>query len=59
MVSLCSFVDQSIVLDWAEFSILLFDKEEVGGVGTPGLADCSPLQVFCHKFVGFSYFILF
>ncbi len=28
-------IDGSVVLDQTEFSVFLFDKEEVGGVGTP------------------------
>jgi hypothetical protein len=34
-VSLCSFIDGSVVLDWAKFSVLFLNKEEVGGIGAP------------------------
>ena len=35
-------VDWTVVLDWTEFSVFLFDEEEVGGVGAPRLSDSSP-----------------
>jgi len=37
------FVDRAVVLDRLKLSVLLFDKEEVCGVGAPGFVDCPSL----------------
>jgi hypothetical protein len=52
-------IDRPVVLDQAELPVFLFDKEEVGSVGTPQLADSPLFEVLCHKLVGLCYFILF
>ena len=49
MVSSGPFIDGSIVLYWSEFSVLLFDEEEVGGVGAPGFSYGAPFQVFLDE----------
>jgi len=46
LVSFCPFVDRAIVLYWLELSILLFDKEEVCSIGTPGFSYGASFQVF-------------
>jgi len=45
-------------LYWSKLSIFLFDKEEVGGVGTPEFMYGSSLQVFLDKVVNFLDFFL-
>jgi len=57
-ISLCPFIDGAIVLDGSQFSIFLFDKEEVCGIRAPGFMDCSPFQVFRNKFLCFHDFTL-
>ena len=41
VVLLSPSVDGSVVLDWAELSIFLFDEEEVGGIRAPRLSNGS------------------
>ncbi len=43
VVFLGPMVDGAIVLNWMELAIFLFDKEEVCGIGAPGLSDSAPL----------------
>src|SRR5216684_3342066 len=57
-ISFCPFINGVVVLDRLQFSILLFDKEEICGIRAPGFADCSPFQVFSHKFLCFGDFAL-
>jgi hypothetical protein len=59
VISFRPFIHRSVVLYRAQLSILLFDEEKVGGIGTPQLTDCPPFQMFGYKLVGFCYFILF
>ena len=40
-VFLCPFVQRSIVLNWSELSILLFDEEKVHHIRRFGDLDCS------------------
>jgi len=37
----------------SEFSVFLFDKEEIGGVGAPGFSYGASLQVFLDEIVDF------
>jgi len=46
-------VDRSIILDWTELPVFLFDKEEICSIGAPRFMDCSPLQMFSYKFLRF------
>jgi hypothetical protein len=43
-------IDPSIVLDGAEFSILLLDEEEGGGIGTFRWTNVTLLHVLLHEF---------
>ena len=52
-------IDGVIVLNRAEFPILLFYKEEIGSIRAPGFSDHPSFKVFSHKLVGLSYFVLF
>jgi len=42
----------------SELSIFLFDKEEVGSIGTPRFSYCSPFQVFLNEVMYFLDFFL-
>ena len=44
VVLLGPMIDRTVVLNWMEFSILLFDKKEVCGVGAPGFPDSAPVM---------------
>jgi hypothetical protein len=57
-ISFCPFVHRSVVLYRAQFSILPFDEEKVGGIGAPQLADCTPFQMLGYELVGLHYFVL-
>jgi len=37
----------------SEFSVLLFNEEEVGSIGAPGFSYGAPLQMFLDKVVDF------
>ena len=52
------FVYWPVVLYWAQLSILLFDKEEICGIGTDRLPDRIPFQMFLNELVGLRYFCL-
>jgi len=54
----CPFIDGAVVLYWLEFSIFLFDKEEVCGVGAPEFSYGSPFEMFLDKVVDFLNFFL-
>src|SRR5216684_6474648 len=55
MVFLGPAVDGAVVLNQTEFTIFLFDEEEVHGIGTPGFVDGAPLQVFGYELVDLLY----
>jgi hypothetical protein len=42
-VLLRPFIHRSVVLDWAQLPIFLFDKEEIGSIGAPRFANRPPL----------------
>ncbi|SRR5258708_7822493 len=48
-------VDGAVVLNWMEFTVFLFDKEEVCGIRTPGFVDGAPLQMFGYKLMDLLY----
>ena len=54
----CPFVDRSVILYRAEFSIPLLYEEEVSGIGAPGFADGPSSQVFFNEFMHLLDFFL-
>ena len=44
VVLLGPMIDRTVVLNWMEFSVLLFDKKEVCSVGAPGFPDSAPVM---------------
>jgi len=54
----CPFIDGVIILYWSEFSVFLFNEEEISGIGTPGFSYGSPLQMFLDKVVNLLDFFL-
>ena len=58
MVPFGPLVHWTIVLDGSEFSVLLFDEEEICGIRTPQFPDCSSFEMFGYKFLRFGNFAL-
>jgi len=58
MVFYCPFVDGSVVLDRAQLSVFLFDKEEGGGIGTFRWLDGSSHYMFLDELLQFFQFDL-
>ena len=51
------FVEVSIILAWAESSVLFLDEEEGGGLGGIRGADFSGMKIFVEKFFGGKAFV--
>ena len=51
------FIEISVILDWLEFAILLFDKEEGRSLGGFRWSDSSCLEVFVDKVLAGNYLL--
>ena len=55
-VFLGPFLQQMVVLYWAEFAVFLLDEEEICCIWGFGDTNCSLVEVFLYEFVDFSLF---
>ena len=58
MISAGPLVDWSVILYGSKLSVLLFDEEEVGGIGTPGFSYRASFQVFLDEVMDLLDFFL-